>query len=66
MKIKLTCNSPLLIKHTEQIIELQSEVSVKDIEALFYTTYGVLYNKKYCTYEVLEGATIEEILAYTE
>jgi hypothetical protein len=58
----------LKYKDKEETVELQSCVSVEDIQALFPIKFSSEFNDN-CSYEVLEGedpVTLKEILAYTE
>ena len=68
MKVKLTFESSLSWT-TNQVREVQDNVSEEDIEAMFPYILNVPYNKYNCSYEVVGDGkiyTLSQMLAYTE
>ena len=68
MKVKLTFESDLSWT-TNQVVEVQDNVSEEDVESMFPIVLNVPYNERNCTYEVIgEGKiyTLQETLNYTE
>ena len=68
MKVKFKFESDLSWT-TQQIIEVQDNVTEEDIEAMFPIVLNVKYTSRNCSYEVVGDGhiyTVEETLKFSE